>query len=207
MIDGVLPHEWSDIVSSNRRILKDGLHLGEMIFELGGDADVAFDHAEQRAVDNCGDDLLLRHLPCLTGWRITFTLPRAFPHFDHFDVTSEVGCVAARIFQKRGHTLAVHGVDFLGIGVALWAAVKIAAVKLVRSTRLRAPTVDTEFPYSLLPSVGLVTDAESRSLRFAREPLDGHLSIRLGLLRTELFLFTSTRVPSRRHILHDSPQI
>ena len=52
------------------------------------DADVAFDHAEQRAVDNCGDDLLLRHGPFLAGWRVTFALPMTLPHFDHFDVPS-----------------------------------------------------------------------------------------------------------------------
>ena len=202
MIDGVLPHERSDIVSSNRRILKDGLHLGEMIFELEGDADVAFDHAEQRAVDNCGDDLLLRHLPFLTGWRITFTLPRLFPHFDHVDVPSKVGRVLFRVGQKHRHGLAVHGVDFLGIGVALWAAVKIAAVELVSRMRFRTPPVNRKLPNSLLAAISLMTDAETRSLRFPIQPLDSHLPERLCLLWTESVLLSSTRMPTGGHILH-----
>ena len=167
--------------------------------ELGGDADVAFDHAEQRAVDNCSDDLLLRHGPFLAGWRVTFAFPLTFPHLDHFHMTSKVGRVLFRVGQKHRHGLAVLRVRFLGVGVALRTTVPETPVKLVCSSRLRAPTVDREIPYSLLPSVDLVTDVETRSLRFAREPLDGHLSERLCLLRTESVLRSSTRVPTRRH--------
>ncbi len=111
------------------------------------------------------------------GWRITFALPLTLPHFDHFDVPSKVGRVLFRVGQKHRHRLTVFRVRFLGVGVALRTTVPETAMELVRSTRLRAPTVDREIPYSLLPSVDLVTDAETRSLLFAREPLDGHLAI------------------------------
>ena len=158
--------------------------------ELGGDADVAFDHAEQRAVDNCGDDLLLRHGPFSAGWRITFALPLTLPHFDHFDVPSKVGRVLFRVGQKHRHGLAVLRVRFPGVGVALRTTVPETPVKLVCSSRLCAPTVDREIPYSLLPSVDLVTDVETRSLRFAREPLYSHLSEWLCLLRTEFLLLS-----------------
>ena len=123
-----------------------------------GNADVAFNHAEQRAVDNCCDDLLLRHLPFLTGWRVSFAFPRALPHFDHFHVTSEVGCVLFRVGQKRGHGLVVLRIRFLGVGVAFRATVPETSVELIGGARLSAPPINQEFPYPLLPSVALMAD-------------------------------------------------
>ena len=101
----MLAHEWPDVVAHHRRVLEDRLHLGEVGTELGGDADVAFDHAEQRAVDNCSDDLLLRHGPFLAGWRVTFAFPLTFPHLDHFHMTSKAGRVLFRVSQKHRHRL------------------------------------------------------------------------------------------------------
>ena len=43
--------------------------------------------------------------------------------------------------------------------------------------------------------------------RFPSEPVDSHLSERLCLLRTELLFLSTTRVPSRRHVMHQRPQV
>ncbi len=105
----------------------------------------AFDHAEQRAVDNCGDDLLLRHVPFLAGWRVTFALPLTFPHLDHFTVTPKVGRVLFRLSQEHPHGLTVHSVDFLWL-MTFRATVPETAMELVRSTRLCAPPVNRKLP-------------------------------------------------------------
>ena len=204
---GVLPHERTYVVARHRRVLEDRLHLGKVILQMFRDANVAFDHAEQRTVDNCCDDLLLGHLPFLTGWRVSFAFSVALPHFDHFHVTSEVGCVLFRVGQKRGHGLVVLRIRFLGVGVAFRATVPETSVELIGGVRLSTPSIDRKLPNSLFAAITLMTDCASRSVRLAREPLDGHLPIRLGLLRTELIFLPTTRIPPRGHVLHDGPQI
>ena len=201
---GVLPHERPDVVSSDGHVLEDRLHLGEVMFR---DANVAFDHAEQRTVDNCCDDLLLGHLPFLTGWRVSFAFPVALPHLDHLHVTSEVGCVLFRVGQKRGHGLVVLRIRFLGVGVAFRATVPETSMELIGGARLSAPSIDRKLPNSLFAAITLMTDRSSRSVRFAREPLDGHLPIRLCDVWPETRFRSTARIPSRRHILHDTPKI
>ena len=166
MLFGVLPHERPDVVTRHRRVLEYRLHFGEVGTELGGDANVTLDHAEQRTVDNCCDDLLLRHVPFLPGWRVSFAFPRALPHFDKFNMTSKVCRVSFRVGQKLSHGLAVQLVRFLGVGVAFWATVKLAAVELVSRMRLSTPPIDRKLPNSLFAAISLMTDCASRSLRF-----------------------------------------
>ena len=187
---GVLLHERPDVVSSNRRVLKYRLHLREVGTELGGDANVTFDHAEQRTVDNCCDDLLLRHVPFLT-------FPRALPHFDNFNMTSNVCRMRFRVGQKLSHGLVVLRICFLWL-MTFRTTVPERSMELISGARLCAPTVDRKFTYPLFTTISLMTDAETRSLRFAREPLDGHLSVKLCLLRTEPVLLPTTHAPSRR---------
>ena len=177
MIDGILLHGWSTVVARHHRVFVDGLHLREMSTELRRYADVAHDRAEQRSVDSGSDDLLLRHLPFRSAWKFIvnkslgvrfdpFLFPPTFPHFDHFYVPSKVGCVAARVFQQLTHRLFVHSVDFLGVGVAFRAAVKIAAVELIRRSYFCTPSIHWKLPNSLFAAISLMTDAVSRSVRF-----------------------------------------
>ena len=56
--------------------------------------------------------------------------------------------------------LTVQRVRFLVV-IALWAAVKIAAVELVSRMRFRTSSVDRKFTNSLLPSVDLMADRAS----------------------------------------------
>ena len=212
VIDGILLNERSNVVACHHRVFVDRLHLSKMSTELGRYANVAIDHAKQRSIDHGGNDLLLGHLPFRSAWKFSvneslgvrfdpFLFPLTFPHFDHFYVPSQVGCVAARVFQQLTHRLFVHSVDLLGVGVAFRTAVKIAAVELLRRSYFCTPSIHRKLPNSLFAAISLMTDSETRSLRFAREPLDGHLSVRLGSLRPESVLRSTTRVPSRRHIL------
>ena len=52
-----------------------------------------------------------------------------------------------------------------------------------------------------------MADCASILSSFPCEPLDGHLSERLGLLWTELLFLSTTCVPSCRHVLHQCPQV
>ena len=84
---------------------------------------------------------------------------------------------------------------------------KETAVKLICCPRFRTPPVDRKFPYPLLATINLMTDCASVLCRFPSEPLDSHLSGRLCLLRAELLFLSPTRVPSRRHVLHQRPLV
>ena len=107
-----------------------------------------------------------------------------------------------RVGQNLSHGLAVQLVRFLGVGVAFRATVPETTMELIGGARLCAPTVDRKLPNSLFAAISLMTDCASRSVRFARESLDGHLSVRLCLLRMESVIRVTTHVPSRRHVLH-----
>ena len=167
MLFGILLHERSDVVARHRRVLEDRLHFGEVGTELGGDANVTLDHAEHRTVDNCCDDLLLRHVPLLTGWRVSFAFPCARPHFDNFNMTSKVCRMRFRVGQKLSHGLVVLRIRFLGVGVAFRATVKIAAVELVSRMRLSTSSIDRKLPNSLFAAISLMTDCAFRSVRFS----------------------------------------
>ena len=113
--------------------------------------------------------MLFGHHPLSMTWYVEKGLDIRFvaklfpitpPHLDCFDVALKVGCVAARIFLKRSHSLAVQRVRFL-VAIAFLAAVKVAAVELVSRMRFRTPSVDRKFPNSLLPSVDLMADRAS----------------------------------------------
>ena len=73
--------------------------------------------------------------------------------------------------------------------------------------RFRTPPVDRKFSYPLLATINLMTVCASVLCRFPSEPLDSHLSGRLCLLQAELLFLSPTRVPSRRHVLHQRPQV
>ena len=81
------------------------------------------------------------------------------------------------------------------------------AMKLICCPRFRTPPVDRKFSYQLLATINLMTVCASVLCRFPSEPLDSHLSGRLCLLRAELLFLSPTRVPSRRHDLHQRPQV
>ena len=145
----------------HRRVFEARLHIGEVGTELGGDAHVAFYHAEQRTVDNCGEDLLLRHVPFLAAWRVTFAFPLTFPHLDHFDVTSKVCGVCFCLFQQLGHGLAVHGVSFLTIRVTFRTTVPETSGKLIGGARFCTLPINEECADTLLEAIGLMTDCAS----------------------------------------------
>ena len=97
-----------------------------------------------------------------------FPFPLTLPHFDNVDKASNVGRVRFRVGKTFSHCLAIHRVRFLWVVVALRAAVKETAVKLVCCSRICAPPVNRKFAYSLLTTVDLVADAVSRSDGFPR---------------------------------------
>ena len=80
-------------------------------------------------------------------------------------------------------------------------------MKLVCSARFRTPPVDWKFTYPLLATINLMADCASGLSNFPSEPLYSHLPERLFLLRAELLFLSTTRVPPRRHVLHQSPQV
>ena len=84
---------------------------------------------------------------------------------------------------------------------------KETAMELICSTRLCTPPIDRKFANSLLATINLMADCASALSRFPREPLDSHLSVGLGLLRLEQLFLSTTCVPSRRHVLHQRPQV
>ena len=132
---------------------------------------------------------------------ITYLFPLTLPHLHYFYVTSKVCGVAACLFQQRGHSIVIHQVRFIFV-VALRASVKETAMELICSTRLCIPPIDRKFANSLLATINLMADCASILSSFPSEPLDSHLSVWLGLLRTESVLLPTTRVPSRMHALH-----
>ena len=116
-----------------------------------------------------------------------------------------MGCCSV-FCQQRGHSLAIHRVCCILV-VAFRTTVKETAVKLICCPRFRTQPVGQKFSYPLLATINLMTDCASVLCRFPSEPLDSHLSGRLCLLRAELLFLSSTRVPSRRHVLHQRPQL
>ena len=52
-----------------------------------------------------------------------------------------------------------------------------------------------------------MTYGVSRAFGFPRLPFRRHVSVQLGRVGSEVFLFTSSRVPSHRHVLHERPQV
>ena len=109
-------------------------------------------------------------------------------------------------FQQRGHSLAIHRVCFILV-VEFRTTVKETAVKLICGARFRTPPIDRKFTYPLLTTINLMADCASILSSFPGEPLDSHLPKRLCLLRAELPFLSTTRVPARRHVLHQRPQV
>ena len=147
---GVLPHERTYVVARHRRVLEDRLHLGKVILQMFRDANVAFDHAEQRTVDNCCDDLLLRHLPFWTSrWSeetlhirfFAYLFPLTLPHLDYVNVPSKVGCLLLCVFQKFGHRFTVQRIRLLWL-VAIRATMEVTSMKLIRRSCFRTPPID-----------------------------------------------------------------
>ncbi len=134
---------------------------------------------------------------------VTYLFPLTLPHLHYFNVTPKVCGVAACLFQQRGHSLAIHRVCFILVE-AFRTTVKETAVKLICCPRFRTPPVDRKFSYTLLATINLMMDCASVLCRFPSEPLDSHLSC---LLRAELLFLSPTRVPSRRHVQHQRPQV
>ena len=114
--------------------------------------------------------------------------------------------VAACLFPQRGHSHAIHRVCFILV-VAFRTTVKETAVKLVCSARFRTPPVNRKFIYPLLATINLMADCASVLKSFPSEPLYSHLAERLCLLWVELLFLSTTRVPPRRHVLHQRPQV
>ena len=108
-------------------------------------------------------------------------------------------------FQQRGHCLAIHRVCFILV-VAFRTTMKETAVKFICGACFRTPPIDRKFTYPLLTTINLMADYASILSSFPGEPLDSHLPKRLCLLRTELPFLSTTRVPARRHVLHQRPQ-
>ena len=121
-------------------------------------------------------------------------------------MTPKVCSVAESLFRQRGHSLASHRVCFILVE-AFRTTVKERAVKLVCSVSFRTPPVDLKFIYPLLAAINLMADCVSFLSSFISEPLDSHLPERLCLLRAELLFLSTTRVPSRRHVLNQRPQV
>ena len=70
-----------------------------------------------------------------------------------------------------------------------------------------APAIHRKFTYPLLPTVDLMSDRVSRPFGFPRQLFHGHLPVQLRQFGSELVLFASTLVPSRRHVFHQRPQV
>ena len=124
----ILAHEWPDVVARHRRVLEDRLHFDKMVLPFSRDADVTLHHTEQRAVDNCGDDLLLSHSSRRAAWKFSvneslgvrfdpFPFPRALPHFEYFNMTPKILRVLFRLSQEHTHRLTVHSVDFIRVSM------------------------------------------------------------------------------------------
>ena len=139
-------------------------------------------------------------------WFITHLFPLTLPRRRYLNVTPMVCSVEACILQQCGHSLAIHRVCFILV-VAFRTTVKETAVKLLCSARLCASPVDRKFSYPLLAAINLMTDCASVLSKFPSEQLDRHLPERLCLLRTDMLFLSTTRVPSRRHVLHQRPQV
>ena len=84
---------------------------------------------------------------------------------------------------------------------------KETAVKLICGACFRKPPIDRKFTYPFLTTICLMADCASILSSFPCEPLDSHLHKRLCLLRTELPFLSTTRVPARRHVPHQRPQV
>ena len=81
------------------------------------------------------------------------------------------------------------------------------SVELIRRVRLAAPPVHRKFTDPLLSTVDLMSYGASRSYGFPSEPFYVHLTVQLCRLGSKVILFPSSRVPSRRHVLHERPQV
>ena len=139
-------------------------------------------------------------------WFVTYLFPLTLPHLHYFNVTSKVCGVLLCIFQQHRHRLTIHRVCFILV-VAFRTTVPKTPVELIGSTRLSTPPIHPTLANSLLATINLMADCASALSRFPSEPLDSHLPERLCLLWTELVFLPTTYVPSRRHVMHQRPQI
>ena len=187
----------TDIVSSNQCILEYGQHIGKVFTETCRNADVAFYHTKQSAVNHSCQNLVLCHIQFLVGWNFRFLLPLTLPHLDYFNGTSKIGCIFLCVIQQLCHRFTVQRIRLLRI-VAISTTMKEATMKLISRTRFRAPTVDQELAYTLFSTNGLVSNIAAGFKRYRRQPLRSHLSVCLRSLRTEPLLFTTTRIPYTR---------
>ena len=81
------------------------------------------------------------------------------------------------------------------------------SVELICRVRLTAPPVHRKFTDPLLSTVDLMSCGAPRSCGFPCEPFYGHLTVQLCRLGSKVILFPSSRVPSRRHVLHERSQV
>ena len=140
----------------------------------------------------------------LAGGDFFFLIPLTFPHLDYLNVPSKIGCIFRCVIQQLCPRFTVQSIHLLWI-VAISTTMKVATMKLISRTRFRAPAVDQELAYTLFSTNGLVSNIATNFKRYRRQPLRSHLSVWLRSLRTEPLLFTTTRIPSTRHILHQCP--
>ena len=138
------------------------------------------------------------------GGNFCFLLPLTFPHLDYLNVTSKIGCIFLCVIQQLCHRFTVQSIHLLWL-VAISTTMKVATMELIIRTRFRAPAVDQELAYTLFSTNGLVSNIAISFKRYRRQPLRSHLSVWLRSLRTEPLLFTTTRIPSAWHILHQGP--
>ena len=176
--------------------------------EISRNADIAFYHAKQSAINYSCQNLVLCHIPFCVRWHFCFLLPLTFPHLDYFNVMCKIGCIFLCVIQQLGHRFTVQFNCLLWI-VAISTSMKVATMKLISLARFRTPAVDQEFAYTLFSTTGLVSNVATRFRRYRRQPLGRHLSVWLRSLWTELVPFTTT-YPAPRPIgtahWHHSPQ-
>ena len=159
---------------------------------------------KQSAINYSCQNLVLCHIPLWVRGHLCFLLPLTFPHLDYFNVTSKIVCIFLCVVKQLCHRFTVQFIRLLWI-VAISTSMKVATMKLISRALFHTPAVKQEFAYTLFSTNGLVSNFATSFRRYRRQPLCRHLSVWLRSLWMELVLFTTTRIPSTRHILHQGP--